>query len=306
MKALNDEFMTFSIPEENQPEKPQGSLNLIKSGSQTNLNALNSVSKSNSQSSRGSIFNTIGKGVLAQSTPDLTNLLRQSHDTNQSQDYYAQRQEEAKKETYNPIKSPQLDIRIQKGDFANPLLTTRNERHMKFDEYLSQYEQERLKDRNKSPGESRSKYFNDVFKSSVNLGASGKGTSPHVKKIMMEVDSRSGYIPKAEHGTPYKSERSYGYIPDMPVNIPIAIDEKELVKPKGRFNNWKPKMRNLESTFEVKDVKIRSDNPLTNTTELIDPTRRVQLGGRKLFMSKENGIERANNFSAGYIAPNYN
>ena len=300
MKSLNDEFTTFSIPDDSKSDKPQGSLCLIKSGTQTNLNVLSSISKSNSQSSRGSIFNTIGKGVLAQSTPDLTSLLRQNSDPNLNQDYLPQIQEEVKKETYNPIKSPQLDIKIQKGDFANPLLTTRNERHMKFDEYLSQYEQSRLKERNKSPGESRSKYLNDVFKSNVNLGATGKGVSPHVKKIMMEVDSRSGYAPKAEHGTPFKSEHSYGYIPDLPNNIPIAIDERDLVKPKGRFNNWKPKMRNLESTFEVKDVKIRSDNPLVDSSDLIDPTRRVQFGGRKLFMTKENGIERANNFSAGY------
>ena len=59
-------------------------------------------------------------------------------------------------------------------------------------------------------------------------------------------------------------------------------------------------MRNLESTFEVKDVKIRSDINVTDTNELIDPTRRISLGGKKLFMTKENGIERATNFSAGY------
>ena len=218
MKNLDDDYVAFSIPEYKEPEKPQGSLGLIKSGSQTNLNALSSVQKSNSQSSRGSIFNTIGKGVLAQSTQDLAAMRKQNNEVNYNQDYSTQRQEETRKEIYNPVRNSPLDMKIQKGDFANPLLTTRNERHMKFDEYLSQYEQAKRSERNKSPGESRSKYFNDVFKSNVNLGSTGKGVPSHIKKIMMEIDSKGAYVPKAEHGTPFKSEHSYGYIPEFPNN----------------------------------------------------------------------------------------
>eukprot|EP00345_Euplotes_harpa_P006655 CAMPEP_0168318534 /NCGR_PEP_ID=MMETSP0213-20121227/535_1 /TAXON_ID=151035 /ORGANISM="Euplotes harpa, Strain FSP1.4" /LENGTH=175 /DNA_ID=CAMNT_0008319617 /DNA_START=821 /DNA_END=1348 /DNA_ORIENTATION=+ len=174
---------------------------------------------------------------------------------------------------------------------------------MDFDEYFTEFQHAKRQDNNKSPGEHRSKYFNDVFTSSINLGSTGKQLPPNIKKVMMEINSeqRGGRLPMGSQGTPVKSEYSYrSYLPDyMPHSLSIAVDEKDLVKPKGRFKNWQPAMRNLESTYDVKDVKIRSDRIVTKPTEPIDPTRRVQLGGKKLFMTKEFGIERANNLQSG-------
>ena len=64
-------------------------------------------------------------------------------------------------------------------------------------------------------------------------------------------------------------------------------------------------MRNLESTYDVNDVKYVPD-VYSKEDDLIDPTRRVDMGGKKLFVDKTTGIQKHNNFSSGYVPPYYN
>lgn len=77
-----------------------------------------------------------------------------------------------------------------------------------------------------------------------------------------------------------------------------------LLNQNNRFRNWQPNVRNLDSTYEVKDINFTSSVP-SQYDNIVDPSRRIGMGGKKLFMSKENGIEKANNFQSGYIPPNY-
>jgi hypothetical protein len=43
------------------------------------------------------------------------------------------------------------------------------------------------------------------------------------------------------------------YIPDIPMNFNKNLNDVDIIKPKNRFKNWKPVMRNLQSTYEVRD-----------------------------------------------------
>ena len=90
------------------------------------------------------------------------------------------------------------------------------------------------------------------------------------------------------------------YIPDIPYEFKTTLNDENIIKPKNRFKNWKPQMRDLDSTFDVKGVKIPTGNYYSEADDLVNPTRRIGMGGRKLFMTKENGVERSNNFQSGY------
>ena len=90
------------------------------------------------------------------------------------------------------------------------------------------------------------------------------------------------------------------YIPDIPQDFKKTLGDEDIIKPKNRFKYWKPVVRNLDSTYEVKDVKVGPTPHLTESHDLVNPNRRAGKGGKKLFMTKENGIERANNYQSGY------
>lgn len=261
--------------EEKKPAKSPEMKPLSKHLSQTNLNALSSSIKEDKTRSRGHIFNSIAKDVIGQSTPDLSNY------------------------------EPREEFKSNNGQ-----QTARNQR-LNFDEYLAEYEKAKQNGRNKSPSEHRSKYFNDVFSSSINFSNKNQGmTTPFVEKIMKEIPrhERTHYEHDGQqHLNVFQQDNGLRdqYIPDIPAEFKKTIDEKDLTKPKNRFKNWQPIMRNLESTYDVKDVNLRSYNYSPPEQEVIDPSRRVQMGGKKLFMSKKEGIERANNFSSGYMAPSY-
>ena len=42
------------------------------------------------------------------------------------------------------------------------------------------------------------------------------------------------------------------YVPDIPIEFKRTLKDEEIIKPKNRFKNWQPKMRDLESTYDVK------------------------------------------------------
>jgi hypothetical protein len=205
--------------------------------------------------------------------------------------------------TASPRANPHYQLGVQ---------NTARPQRLNFDEYLAEYEQAKKAERNKSPGEHRSKYFNDVFSSSVNLGVNGKNQSPKMQKVIQELEHRSqrAHFNSDRNSSPIlQEETSYRaqYVPNIPAEFKKSLDEKDLVKPKGRFKHWEPVMRNLESTYDVKDVPLKSDYYKKQDDSYIDPSRRVQPGGggKKLFMSKQGGIERSTNYGPGYIAPSY-
>jgi hypothetical protein len=66
------------------------------------------------------------------------------------------------------------------------------------------------------------RYMNQVFSSSVNLGTGGNSPSP------------------------FRNVKPQ-YIPDIPMNFNKNLLDADIIKPKNRFKNWKPIMRNLQS-----------------------------------------------------------
>jgi hypothetical protein len=194
---------------------------LSKNSSQTNLNVLNS---SNKMSSRGNVFNNVGRDLITQSTTDLS------------------------KFKDNDLYEPQ-----QQNSF-------RNSKKLEFDEYLVEYERMKANERNKSPAEHRSKYYNDVFSSNVNMG-NKKDVAPRVQKIMMEINNKSNNEPLTarpmHYSTPMtkfqQNQIKDTYIPNIHKDFKPQVDGKELVKPKGRFKHWKPVMRDLEGSYQLEE-----------------------------------------------------
>lgn len=58
-------------------------------------------------------------------------------------------------------------------------------------------------------------------------------------------------------------------------------------------------MRNLDASNDIKGVKISNPKYLTESDDYVNPNRRVQIGGKKIFVSKERGIESLSNFQSG-------
>ena len=58
-------------------------------------------------------------------------------------------------------------------------------------------------------------------------------------------------------------------------------------------------MRNLESSYEIKGVEVDPNSNIPDSEGIVNPNRRAQIGGKKLFMSKENGVEKFNNYQTG-------
>lgn len=245
--------------------------------SQTNLNALNANPRNDEHRRSSTFLSTIGNNVIGKATPDV---------------------------------APSYESREESKHYSGTL-TARNSNNLNFNEYLAEYEKIKMAERNKSPAEHRSKYFNDVFNSKLNLGSKPDvKESPYVHRIMKEIQSKgekAHYTPNRERELNiFKSDSSYQpqYIPQIPQQFSRTLEEKDILKPKNRYRNWEPIMRNLESSYEVKDIKLSPSLAIKDEDDLINPSRRVQIGGKKLFMDK-NGIEKANNFSSGYMAPTY-
>ena len=96
---------------------------------------------------------------------------------------------------------------------------------------------------------------NDVFSSNVNFSTS--------KNIVPKyVNNTSPYAALGQ----YKSEQTPlvqntesekirdTYLPDIPKEFRQHVNQKDLFKPKGRFKNWKPVVRDLESSYDVKGI----------------------------------------------------
>lgn len=58
-------------------------------------------------------------------------------------------------------------------------------------------------------------------------------------------------------------------------------------------------MRNLDASNDIKGVQISNSKYLTERDDYVNPARRVQIGGKKIFVSKERGIESLSNFQSG-------
>lgn len=284
LKSIDDEFY-FINRLQSDNEKAQFSSSLARSGSQTNLNILNNSLKQNND--RGKIFNSIGKDVIKKSTSDL----------------HAYVEDSREKATYNGEENKFINDR--NGYSPSRAKNLRTEK-MRFDEFLSEYEMKKHFERNRSPGEHRSKYFNDVFNSNLSIG--NNNPPSHGPKIISQLtphtqrahfNNNKGLTNVLEGESSFKPT----YIPEIPETLAHkTLNSEEIYKPKNRYKNWTPSMRNLESTYEVKDVRLSSeftDGPL------IDPTRRVQIGGKKLFMCPKEGIGRAHNYPPGYMPPSY-
>ena len=219
LKKLDDDFVLMHKPNLN--SEPKSIIpTMVKSTSQTNLSALNASQKF---SSRGNVFNTAGRDLITQSTSDLSKL--------------------KDNDMYEP---PTQESQFQ------------DSKKMNFDEYLIEYERIKAAERNKSPAEHRSKYYNDVFSSSVNLG-NKKDTNARAAKIMMEVEQKFDKEPLTArpicHPTPMTKFQQQmikdDYVPSIPAEFKKQPEKKELVKPKGRFRDWRPEMRDLESSYQV-------------------------------------------------------
>ena len=126
-------------------EKPQviaEPKRMSKHASQSNFYALGSSMKVDDKTkSRGNIFNSIGKDVIGAAPLEVPNY------------------------------QPREETKIYSG-----LQTSRNDK-LSFDEYLTHFEKAKQTEGKRSPIESRSKYFNDVFASKVNLGSKNDGHS---------------------------------------------------------------------------------------------------------------------------------
>lgn len=77
-------------------------------------------------------------------------------------------------------------------------LSSQRSGKMNFDEYLVEYERFKNMEQKKVPAEHRSKYMNDVFSSSLNLGAGNSQTGSHqIHKVVdqMLTKGKSHYTP---------------------------------------------------------------------------------------------------------------
>jgi hypothetical protein len=284
LKAIDAEFY-FINRFQNESEKAQYSSSLIKNGSQTNLTVLNGSIKQNND--RGKIFNSIGKDLVKKSNSDLHAYAKESRESS----------------GFNGEENKFINDR--NGHSPSRVKNLRSDK-MRFDEFLSEYEKIKHAERNRSPGEHRSKYFNDVFNSNLSIG--NKNDTPRVSKIIKQIDS---YTQRAHFennkGLTNVLEGESGfrptYIPEISETLSHkTLNSEEIYKPKNRYKHWTPSMRNLESTYEVKDVSLSNQ---MQGVPLIDPTRRVQIGGKKLFMSPKEGIERSHNYPSGYMPRSY-
>ena len=128
-------------------------------------------------------------------------------------------------------------------------------KRMNFDEYLVEYDRIKKAKREKSPGEHRSKYFNDVFSSNVNFSTSKNivpkytnNTSPYA----VPGQYKSEQTPLVQNTESEKIRDTY--VPDIPKEFRQHVNQKDLFKPKGRFKNWRPVVRDLESSYDVKGI----------------------------------------------------
>jgi len=250
---------------------------MSKNSSQTNLNAFNSSIKKNSHADRGSVFNSIARDVLTQSTADLQNFEREESKNGLANQKLTIRQ------SYN-------DQQVQPSYREYVQAQNKNsDDRLNFDEFLSEYEQKKKAERERSPGEHRSKYFNDVFNSKLSIGAKNEPMSGRIIREIEPKTQRTHYEGNHRYTNVLQGEYNakpelngtvahlkfiaHSYIPDIPQSFKKTIDEKEIYKPTNRYKHWTPNIRNLDSTYEVKDVGVSSSNP----------SMRMQFGGKKLY-----------------------
>lgn len=281
------------------------SYGLNKHASQTNLDALRSSQRNMDQRNREGLYeNKLG------SAQDL----HLSNNYNGLNDYATRDNKEDKFERASgPILSPRNNGIF--GKLGNQI-TSRDKRVMDFDEYLSEYEKAKAANKIKSPDEHRAKYYNDVFSSSLNFGTQKQG-SPQVQRLVEEIESKSGKggynqnrnhsTLNLKHHTPTPTQRYERpmdrYVPDISQEFKAAA--VDVVKPKGRFRNWEPTMRNLESTYDVKDVKLKYDGVNVSTENVVSQPKRINKGGKKLYVNSKDGSDMASNLITGFTHSSY-
>lgn len=221
MRKIDDDHNMMLKPDEPALESQSPIPKFVKSSSQANLNVLSSSSKMSS--SRGTVFNSAARDMITQSTSDL--------------------------------------MKYKESMDIDPVpVTYRETKKLNFDEYLAQFERDKVAERNKSPAEHRSKYFNDVFNSSVNLGNQNKKETKNVNKIIMEIEARANENSENKrysYPTPMsqfqQQQMKESYIPTITNSYAKRVEQDELFKPKNRYKHWKPIMRDLEPSYDVHD-----------------------------------------------------
>ena len=148
-------FYSSSLSNSQKPSKiisKEGFKGMGKSSSQTNLTALGGQGRTN-ELRRSKLFNTVGR-ELVNATPE-----PQNFPIDNLNDRVEINQDERKISSHNSY-NPTI---FNNGSFNVP-------NSPGFDNYYANYQKRKETEHNKNPSEHRSKYFNDVFASTVNMG----------------------------------------------------------------------------------------------------------------------------------------
>eukprot|EP00344_Euplotes_crassus_P006023 CAMPEP_0197004808 /NCGR_PEP_ID=MMETSP1380-20130617/25737_1 /TAXON_ID=5936 /ORGANISM="Euplotes crassus, Strain CT5" /LENGTH=371 /DNA_ID=CAMNT_0042423725 /DNA_START=200 /DNA_END=1313 /DNA_ORIENTATION=+ len=254
---------------------------LGRSSSQTNLSALKDQEKHNDMR-RSKVFNTIAQDVI-KVTPESSNYQRDNH-----------------LDTQRRIKISESERKFNSNEgYASPRHNNKSPYRKDYDQNYYDYQKKKETLREVSPPEHRSKYYNDVFASTVNMGPMksseySRKSSPRLREP--EIRGKIHYEHKSNLSSNFAvkdSQKDFkpNYVPQIPQDYKIQLDEKDIVKPKNRFKNWQPVMRNLDASNDIKGVQISNSKYLTERDDYVNPARRVQIGGKKIFVSKERGMK---------------
>lgn len=163
MLGSSPRFLSSNIPKSTQNIQQNNQYKGIgKSASQTNLNALGGQERIN-EMRKSKLFNSIGR-ELVNATPEIS-----KYGKDDLNDRVEISQDERKISSHN--NNPTI--------FNNGSINVTNSPG--FDNYYSEYQKRKDYERNKSQSEHRSKYCNDLFSSTVNLGLGDQ-------KILREIE----------------------------------------------------------------------------------------------------------------------